>query len=640
MMEFDNIPLDNDSNNENKILSSSLLDEITCAICLDIFEEPKRTSCLHVACRRCLEEYHHSCKNEMDVATCPQCRAPSIHLPNGDASCLPPAIDKEQLIKIYRHKQDIENKHIGQCSLCQMDSVNLHGRCFQCQENYCQTCYGYHAHFYPASLHLSRTFDEIRLLPKVPIQLDETISFTCSQRHNKRPLEFYCTKCCECLCSECLIDENMLHHRQQYHTIKLLSQIAQDNRYQLERLYVNKLKSIHKELHETIDFVSKILDRDRRLFIIFDQLQKQEDKINELAKLIQTLVNHAHDVHVVSYEKQARDQLTEILHERPPRPRQGYLLNGLRFEPISNSKRLMKIILPFEILPTVNDPVAQHVEHVYLDFIQIKNKTYSKPVIGYQVSYEQSDSTFLRLFGSFIPQQIKQFTCSLYSYSYINKQFIKEDTSEYLFNFPKKFENEIKQKSKQGTITYSDNDEQITIIYDFKIDCLTIKQLNIMFGLSVHEKKQENFLGYDLQLTSIHVRLLSNKQKLLICGLKSNNNKLICFIYDLNTLENLDTYSCYIGKNIKEILDVIICNDENIFICFETIDRKLFMWSGKEYIEEIAFSGIELGENKFIIDRLALSQQMDILIAYRNIEQDDTRTCFAMSKYLIPCYET
>ncbi|CAF5159747.1 unnamed protein product, partial [Rotaria sp. Silwood1] len=94
-------------------------------------------------------------------------------------------------------------------------------------------------------------------------------------------------------------------------------------------------KSIHKELHETIDFVSKILDRDRRLFIIFDQLQKQEDKVNELAKLIQTLVNHAHDVHVVSYEKQARDQLTEILYERPPRPRQGYLLNGLRFEPIS-----------------------------------------------------------------------------------------------------------------------------------------------------------------------------------------------------------------------------------------------------------------------------------------------------------------
>ena len=94
----------------------------------------------------------------------PQCRAPSIHLHNGDASSLPPAIDKEQLIKIYRHEQEVENKHIGKyknsffyfliksilglCSLCQNDSANLHGRCFQCQENYCQTCYGYHAHFH------------------------------------------------------------------------------------------------------------------------------------------------------------------------------------------------------------------------------------------------------------------------------------------------------------------------------------------------------------------------------------------------------------------------------------------------------------------------------------------------------------
>ena len=224
----------------------------------------------------------------------------------------------------------------GLCSLCQNESANLHGRCFQCQENYCQTCYGYHAHFHTVPAHVTRTFAEIRLLPKAPIEFDESISLLCSQRHSKRSLEFYCVKCSECLCSECLIDEHTSHHRQQYHTIKLLSQIAQDYRYQLERLYVNKLKSLHRELNEAIDYISKILDRDPRLFLIFDQLQKQEEKVNELDKLIQTLVNHAHDVHVVLYEKQAKDQLTEILYERPPRPRQGFLLNGLRFEPISS----------------------------------------------------------------------------------------------------------------------------------------------------------------------------------------------------------------------------------------------------------------------------------------------------------------
>lgn len=71
-MEFEDIPLESNTteNGNQTILSSSLIDEITCAICLDIYDEPKRTSCLHVACRRCLEEYHNSCKNENDIATC------------------------------------------------------------------------------------------------------------------------------------------------------------------------------------------------------------------------------------------------------------------------------------------------------------------------------------------------------------------------------------------------------------------------------------------------------------------------------------------------------------------------------------------------------------------------------------------
>lgn len=281
------------------------------------------------------------------VSQGPQCRAPSIHLHNGDASSLPPAIDKEQLIKIYREQQEVKYQHIGKslnnssrmfprefflglCSLCQNESAHLHGRCFQCQENYCQTCYSYHGHFHLS--HKTHTFAEIRLLSKPPIEFDDKISLTCSSQHHKRPLEFFCLKCSECLCAECLIDDRMSHHRQQHHPIKLLSEIAQDNRYQLERLYTQKLKSIHREINEAIEFLSQILDRDQRLFLVFEQLQKQEEKIHELEKLIETLVNHAHDVHVVLYEKQARETLTDILHERPPRPRQGFLLNGLRFE--------------------------------------------------------------------------------------------------------------------------------------------------------------------------------------------------------------------------------------------------------------------------------------------------------------------
>lgn len=253
------------------------------------------------------------------------------------------------------------------------------------------------------------------------------------------------------------------------------------------------------------------------------------------------------------------------------------------------------------------------------------------------MAYDQSDSTFLRLFGSLIPQQIRQFTCSLYSYSYPQKQYKKEDTTDLLFNFPKKFDFELKQTSKMDSITYSDFDNQLTITYEVKSDCLTVKEFNLMFNLSIHERKKENFLHYDIQLSSIHLRLFSNGEKLLLCGLKSHQNKPICFIYDFQTFELLDSYSSSIGgPTIQEILDVLIYNDEQIVLCLQSIDQRLFFWIGKEYFEEIAFSGMDLSEHKCVIDRLALSEQMDILLAYRNLEQDEHRTCFAISKYLFP----
>lgn len=43
----------------------------------------------------------------------PHCRAPSIHLINGDASSLPPAIDKEHLIKLYRQEQELKCQVTG-----------------------------------------------------------------------------------------------------------------------------------------------------------------------------------------------------------------------------------------------------------------------------------------------------------------------------------------------------------------------------------------------------------------------------------------------------------------------------------------------------------------------------------------------
>ncbi|KAH0629829.1 hypothetical protein JD844_012243 [Phrynosoma platyrhinos] len=49
----------------------SLREELTCAICFDLFRDPVMLDCMHHFCRECIQSYWDSC---LDVATCPQCR--------------------------------------------------------------------------------------------------------------------------------------------------------------------------------------------------------------------------------------------------------------------------------------------------------------------------------------------------------------------------------------------------------------------------------------------------------------------------------------------------------------------------------------------------------------------------------------
>uniref|UniRef100_A0A6J0SPW0 Nuclear factor 7, brain-like isoform X1 n=1 Tax=Pogona vitticeps TaxID=103695 RepID=A0A6J0SPW0_9SAUR len=49
----------------------SLREELTCAICFDLFRNPVMLECMHHFCQECIQSYWNSCS---DVATCPQCR--------------------------------------------------------------------------------------------------------------------------------------------------------------------------------------------------------------------------------------------------------------------------------------------------------------------------------------------------------------------------------------------------------------------------------------------------------------------------------------------------------------------------------------------------------------------------------------
>ena len=77
--------------------------EVTCPLCLDILQEPKKLPCDHVYCKACLQRLANRSFNAASIF-CPECRA-LTQLTNGDVNNLPTAFRLNRLIEAFQHVQ-------------------------------------------------------------------------------------------------------------------------------------------------------------------------------------------------------------------------------------------------------------------------------------------------------------------------------------------------------------------------------------------------------------------------------------------------------------------------------------------------------------------------------------------------------
>ena len=56
-----------------------LEDQLTCAICLDTFKDPKMLNCFHVFCKDCLQRLVVTDKQGQFSLCCPTCRQSTLH---------------------------------------------------------------------------------------------------------------------------------------------------------------------------------------------------------------------------------------------------------------------------------------------------------------------------------------------------------------------------------------------------------------------------------------------------------------------------------------------------------------------------------------------------------------------------------
>ena len=117
-------------------------DEITCPLCLDIFEEPKILPCQHIYCKApCLEGLAR-CSPNPGTITCPGCRSVT-QIPGNNLDNLPTAFHINRLKEVHETMAGTlsavdSSDGMCQCSRHQSQSLDLY--CESCQQLVCRDC--------------------------------------------------------------------------------------------------------------------------------------------------------------------------------------------------------------------------------------------------------------------------------------------------------------------------------------------------------------------------------------------------------------------------------------------------------------------------------------------------------------------
>ena len=188
-------------------------EELTCAICQDLLNEPKILPCLHSFCTGCLKKWSGRLAN-LDPSKrhleCPLCRAKVLLSTSRAVEELPSHFSAIRLVEIVRLQEQAGSKKVTPiCQNCE-EGENAVSSCRECAIFLCEFCEKAHQRSKATRLHKICSLDEMRKgTGEVPSILPEKVEMC--PTHPTKPLEFYC-KCEEVLiCHDCTIKKHKDH---------------------------------------------------------------------------------------------------------------------------------------------------------------------------------------------------------------------------------------------------------------------------------------------------------------------------------------------------------------------------------------------------------------------------------------------
>ena len=187
--------------------------ELSCAICQDLLNNPKILPCLHSFCTGCLKQWSDRLAN-LDPSKrhleCPLCRAKVLLSNSCTVEELPSHFSAIRLVEIVRmQEQGRSKKAIPICQHCD-DEEKAVSSCSECAIFLCEFCEKAHKKAKTTKGHKIVSLDEMRKgTSEVPSLLPEKVEMC--PTHPTKLLELYC-KCEEVLiCRDCIIKKHKDH---------------------------------------------------------------------------------------------------------------------------------------------------------------------------------------------------------------------------------------------------------------------------------------------------------------------------------------------------------------------------------------------------------------------------------------------
>ena len=276
-----------------------LEDQLTCAVCLEPYTDPKLLQCFHVFCENCLKRLARQTPQtpQGQIVECPNCRHPTS-LPQNGVPGLRGAFLVHHLFDIQDTLKKVSAPAKTQCDKCKKRESSCY--CRTCGF-ICERCKDFHSEWEEFSSHEIISLDQLtgnvtNLVPPVKTVLQCT-------KHPVKETDLFCETCEEMICRDCIV---RVHRDHQY-------DLATDAFSKHKDVIVASLQPVEKQLAS----VNKALESlDAQCGQITDQRQTIDTDIKKNIRQIHEALEARQEELVTQLDQMTRQKMKSLAAQR------------------------------------------------------------------------------------------------------------------------------------------------------------------------------------------------------------------------------------------------------------------------------------------------------------------------------------